>query len=36
MEQMRRIDHLTGPRKPSLPAEDAAPWPPAPADEVDH
>lgn len=36
MEQMRRIDHMTDQRE-SSPAEDgAAPWPAAPADEIDH
>lgn len=36
MEQMRRIDHMTGERESSPPDEGAAPWPPAPADEIDH
>jgi hypothetical protein len=36
MEQMRRIDHLTGQPASSPPKENGGPWPPAPADEMDH
>jgi hypothetical protein len=36
MEQMRRIDHLTGQRASSPAKKDGGPWPPAPADEMDH